>query len=196
MYAFIKGYLAEKEQHAAVIDAGGVGYLLSISYGTYSALPELGEPVKLYTHLSVREDAMELYGFAEREELSVFQMLITVSGVGPKAALAILSELSPGRFAIAVSSNDVKALTRAAGVGPKLAQRIVLELRDKIAKSGAATLQDGGDLMSAPSGNHAEEAAKALVVLGYSANEARAAVAKCQGDTVEDLIRLALKQLM
>ena len=130
MYAFIRGYLAEKDQNSAVIDAGGVGYLLSISYSTYAALPELGEEAKLYSHLSVREDAMELFGFADREELSVFKMLITVSGVGPKAALAILSEL------------------------------------------------------------------KALVVLGYSANEARAAVAKCQGDTVEELIRLALKQLM
>ena len=123
MYAFIRGYLAEKDQNSAVIDAGGVGYLLSISYSTYAALPELGEEVKLYSHLSVREDAMELFGFADREELSVFKMLITVSGVGPKAALAILSELSPGRFALAVSASDVKALTKAAGVGPKMCIR-------------------------------------------------------------------------
>lgn len=196
MYAFIRGYLAEKDQNSAVIDAGGVGYLLSISYSTYAALPELGEEVKLYSHLSVREDAMELFGFADREELSVFKMLITVSGVGPKAALAILSELSPGRFALAVSAGDVKALTKAAGVGPKLAQRIVLELKDKIAKSGAEIPTGGADFLEAPAGSNAEEAAKALVVLGYSANEARAAVAKCQGDTVEELIRLALKQLM
>ena len=124
MYAFIRGYLAEKDQNSAVIDAGGVGYLLSISYSTYAALPEL-----------------------------------TVSGVGPKAALAILSELSPGRFALAVSAGDVKALTKAAGVGPKLAQRIVLELKDKIAKSGAEIPTGGADFLEAPAGSNAEEAA-------------------------------------
>lgn len=196
MYAFIRGILAEKDQGSAVIDANGVGYLLSISYSTYAALPEVGQEIKLYSHLAVREDAMELFGFADREELSIYRMLITVSGVGPKAALAILSELSPGRFALAVSTNDVKALTRAAGVGPKLAQRIVLELRDKIAKSGASVDTSGTDFFEAPASSAADEAAKALIVLGYSANEARAAVAKCQGDTVEELIRLALKQLM
>ena len=198
MFAFIRGKIAAKELSSVVIDCGGVGFLLSTTYHTLQSLPEVGKDATLYTYLSVREDAMELFGFADKEELSCYKMMITVSGVGAKVALAILSELSPARFALAVSAGDVKALTKAPGVGPKLAQRIILELKDKIAKETVAADVSALETMdAAPSANNAEEAVKALVVLGYSQNEAKAAVAKQDPSlSVEELIRITLRSLM
>lgn len=198
MFAFIRGKIAAKELSSVVIDCGGVGFLLSTTYHTLQSLPEVGKEATLYTYLSVREDAMELFGFADKEELSCYKMMITVSGVGAKVALAILSELSPARFALAVSAGDVKALTKAPGVGPKLAQRIILELKDKIAKETVAADVSALETMdAAPSANNAEEAVKALVVLGYSQNEAKAAVAKQDPSlSVEELIRITLRSLM
>lgn len=198
MFAFIRGKIAAKELSSVVIDCGGVGFLLSTTYHTLQSLPEVGKEATLYTYLSVREDAMELFGFADKEELSCYKMMITVSGVGAKVALAILSELSPARFALAVSAGDVKALTKAPGVGPKLAQRIILELKDKIAKETVVADVSALETMdAAPSANNAEEAVKALVVLGYSQNEAKAAVAKQDPSlSVEELIRITLRSLM
>ena len=194
MFYYVNGTVTELEAGLAVIDCGGVGYACATTNYTLSQLKK-GERAKLYTYLNVREDAMELFGFADREELSCFKLLTTVSGVGPKVGLAILSELTPERVALSVAAGDHKALTKAAGVGPKLAQRITLELRDKFAvPTGAVDMPSAGGQPSA-AGN-AAEAVRALTVLGFTAGEAAAAVGKLDGsEPVESLVRQALKAL-
>lgn len=188
MYHHLRGILDSAGPGWAVVDCGGVGYRAGVSSNTYRNLPALGEKVKLLTHYVVREDAAELYGFLTQEELDCFRSMISVSGVGPKAALAILSELTPDRFASAVSAGDYKLLTLANGVGPKLAQRIVLELKGKLGDISELT---GGDVPQVR-GNKAE-AAQALEALGMKPREAAAAVAPLDGDmTVEQLIAAAL----
>lgn len=188
MYHHLRGILDSAGPGWAVVDCGGVGYRAGVSSNTYRSLPALGEKVKLLTHYIVREDAAELYGFLTQEELDCFRSMISVSGVGPKAALAILSELTPDRFASAVSAGDYKLLTLANGVGPKLAQRIVLELKGKLGDISELT---GGDVPQVR-GNKAE-AAQALEALGMKPREAAAAVASLDGDmTVEQLIAAAL----
>ena len=134
MFYYISGTLAHKSMGFAVIDAGGVGYRMTVSQNTYDKLPLAGNPAKLYNYLAVREDGIELFGFYDETELSSFQMLITVSGVGPKAAMSILSLLTPEKFALAVCTEDTKAISKASGIGPKTAARIVLELKDKLMK--------------------------------------------------------------
>jgi Holliday junction DNA helicase RuvA len=181
----------------AVIECGGVGFKCSTTVNTIKKLPPIGEKALLYTYLNVREDALDLFGFFDSKELACFKMLLSVSGVGPKAALSILSEASPEKFALYVASGDAKALTRAPGVGPKVAQRIILELHDKMSKEQVAA--GFGDIDSGvPSASgSAEEAVNALVVLGYSRSEAALAVGRCDSTlTVEDMIRQALNQLM
>ena len=133
----LHGTLIHTEPGVAVVECGGVGFKCMVSQNTQRTLPPNGEKVKIFTLLNVREDALDLFGFASRNECGCFKMLTSVTGVGPKAALSILSELSPEQVAMAAASGDSKALTRASGVGPKLAQRIVLELRDKVKKLGA-----------------------------------------------------------
>ena len=188
MYHHLRGILDCAGPGWAVVDCGGVGYRAGVSNNTYRDLPAVGEKVKLLTHYVVREDAAELYGFLTQEELDCFRSMISVSGVGPKAALAILSELTPDRFAAAVSAGDYKLLTLANGVGPKLAQRIVLELKGKLGDISELT---GGDVPQVR-GNKAEAAA-ALEALGMKPREAAAAVASLDGDmTVEQLIAAAL----
>ncbi|MBQ6552977.1 MAG: Holliday junction branch migration protein RuvA [Clostridia bacterium] len=188
MYHHLRGILDSAGPGWAVVDCGGVGYYAGVSSNTYRSLPALGEKVKLLTHYVVREDAAELYGFLTQEELDCFRSMISVSGVGPKAALAILSELTHDRFAAAVSAGDYKLLTLANGVGPKLAQRIVLELKGKL---GDISELVGGDVPQVR-GNKAE-AAQALEALGMKPREAAAAVASLDGDmTVEQLIAAAL----
>lgn len=188
MYHHIRGILDCAGPGWAVVDCGGVGYRAGVSQNTYRSLPAVGEKVKLLTHYVVREDAAELYGFLTQEELDCFRSMIAVSGVGPKAALAILSELTPERFVSAVSAGDHKLLTLANGVGPKLAQRIVLELKGKL---GDISELAGGDVPQVR-GNKAE-AAQALESLGMKPREAAAAVASLDGDmTVEQLIQAAL----
>ena len=132
MFYYISGTLAHKEDGFAVIDAGGVGYKLLTSLGSLDRLGAVGSDAKMYTHLYVREGVFDLYGFASQEELGMFLLLTGVSGVGPKAALAVLGVLSPAALSLAVVSGDTKSITRANGVGPKVAQRIVMELKDKI----------------------------------------------------------------
>ena len=192
----LNGTLIHTQPGVAVIECGGVGFRCATTDNTLRKLPKLGEKAKLFTYLNVREDALDLFGFADEKELSCFRMLITVSGVGPKAALSILSESGPEKFALYVASGDSKSLTRAPGVGPKLAQRIVLELRDKISgEQAAAGFSDIGGVPTA-SGN-AEEAVNALGVLGYTRSEAALAVGRCDGSlTVEEIIKQALKLLM
>ena len=199
MFYYVKGTLAYCDPNCAVIDAGGVGYKMTISQNTFSALPKLGESAKLYSWLSVREDGVELFGFAKEEELSAFKLLIGVSGVGPKVALGVLSFLTPEKLALAVSSEDSKTLAKANGVGSKTAARIVLELKDKMSASGAST-DTVGDV--APTGGTQSgalaDATEALTVLGYSRSDVNAALrgVNLTGMSTEDIIRTAMKQLM
>lgn len=192
----LNGILKLKGPSFAVIECGGVGFKCITSQTTLRRLPEPGSEAMLYTYLSVREDALDLFGFADEKELSCFKMLISVSGVGPKAATSILSEATPEKFALYVASGDSKAITRAQGVGAKIAQRIILELKDKITGAQAAegfTEQAAG--VASASGN-AEEAANALMVLGYSRSEAALAAAGCDSSlSVEQIIKQALKKL-
>lgn len=204
MLYYIRGELVLLDPGCAVIDVGGVAYKMAISQNSYDALPKTGfrqEPIqaKLYTYLSVREDGIDLYGFASTEELSAFKLLISVSGVGPKVALSVLSLLSPEKFALAVCTEDKKTISKASGVGPKTAARIILELKDKLS---AVTLPENMILSEASSTNNNKsnlsEAIDALVVLGYSRSEALSALKEIDTSTMplEEIIRQALKKLM
>lgn len=195
----VRGTLIHRETNVAVVECGGVGYRCSVTLNTARRLPDVGEEVLLYTILNVREDAVDLFGFADRSELACFKLLTSVNGVGPKAGLAILSELTPERVALAAATGDHKAFTRAQGVGPKLAQRVVLELKDKVGLPSAA---DGVSMNATPSvgvvsaSRGAEEAVSALTMLGFTASEASAAVGKLDSSLpVDQLVREALKML-
>ena len=163
----LRGKLIHMEQGIAVVECGGVGYKCQTTSGTQRSI-KLGEEVTLYTYLNVREDAIDLYAFSSLAELSTFKMLISVNGVGPKAGLAILSVLSPQQTALAIATKDAKAISMAQGVGNKIAQRIILELKDKLTNQGGAdTFATVGGEEAYSSGNYAK-AAEALSVLGYS----------------------------
>lgn len=202
MLHHLKGELMACEGSLAVIDCGGVGYALTVSYNTAEKLSSLvGGEVLLFTHLQVREDGIELYGFGGREELSVFRLLISISGVGPKAAMSILSTLTPDRFAYAVSTEDAKAISRAPGIGAKTAARIVLELKDKISKDqmagDLASLKDAAPTQRAvPAGGKLSEAEDALGVLGYSRAEIAAVLRTIDTATLslEEIIKAALRR--
>ena len=204
MFYYISGGLALLEPNCAVVDAGGVGYRMTISQTTHAALPHPVQPmpkVRLFTYMAVREDAVDLFGFATNEELSAFKLLISVSGVGPKAAISILSLLTPEKFALAVCSEDTKALSKAPGVGAKTAARIVLELKDKLLREAKADNSTAAALETIKPGastNRLTEAQDALIVLGYSRAEALAALRAVDttGMELEDIIRAGLKQLM
>lgn len=185
-----------------VVDAGGVGYQCSASTNTLGTLPAKGTEVTLLTYLQVKEDSVELFGFASEQEKRCFQMLISVSGVGPRVALAILSDSAPDRLMLSIAAADVKAITRAQGVGPKLAQRIILELKDKVSKEdmGAGFLRDSG-ILPAEGKNEVPsakaEAVSALVSLGYSGTDAASVIAQLEdGLAVDELVRKALKSFM
>ena len=180
----------------AAVECGGVAFRCLTSMNTLRALPRQGEETVLYTHLNVREDALDLFGFATVPELNCFKMLTGVSGVGPRVALAILSELTPEQVAVSVATGDSKSLTRASGVGTKLAQRIALELRDKVKnleKSGASSPAAPGQVSAA---SNAAAAVNALAVLGYQPADAASVVARFDSALpVEELIRLSLKAM-
>lgn len=207
MFYYIKGKLAHLDPAYAVVDAGGVGYKLTISASTHSQMPphrSVSEKpeVTLYSYMAVREDGIELFGFATEEELESFKMLITVSGVGPKAAISILSLLSPQKLALAICTDDKKTISKANGIGPKTAARIVLELKDKLKKvtvldGDDAVLADGLDMMSGNSDKRSD-AISALTVLGYTRSEAESVIRKIDISSLEvdDIIREALKKLM
>ncbi|MBQ8288312.1 MAG: Holliday junction branch migration protein RuvA [Clostridia bacterium] len=200
MYYYISGKLILARLSTAVIDAGGVGYKLTISATTLGKLSgKEGQNALLYTHLSIREDAHELFGFYTEEEKNTFQLLTSVSGIGPKAAMAILSVMTPEKLAIAVATGDAKAISKAQGVGAKSAARVVLELKDKLkADITSAEGEEDADLFSATTpGNNLADAEAALMVLGYSKQEAVYALKGLdpQKDT-ETLIREGLKKLM
>ena len=199
MFYYLNGTVSHIAPYLAVIDCGGVGYACRTTHHTIAALTR-GKPAKLYTHLYVREEIFELYGFISEEELSCFQMLIGVSGVGPKAALAILSSNTPEGLALAIVSGNEKALTSAPGIGKKIAQRIILELKDKLAKgqltgSGGETFAGGVTVIPE---NKASEASAALAVLGYSQGEINLALkgVDLESLSLEEIIRQALKKMM
>ena len=190
-----RGKLTHKEPFLAVVECAGVGYACRTTCSTSAQLGETGKEVYLYTYLHVREDNVELFGFYSMQELNCFKMLISVSGVGPKAALSILSDIDAQRFALTVASGDSKVFTKTKGVGPKLAQRIVLELKDKIAKESITTsdIKSSGNIF-VPEGDNCAEAVSALMVLGFSQEEVAAAVSKIDTslDTGE-IVKQALK---
>ncbi len=196
MFYSLKGIVRYYEENMIAVDCGGICFACNTTANTLKKTAAVGDEVMLYTYLAVREDAMDLFGFAEKSELDCFKLLISVSGVGPKAAIAILSQMSPEHLASAIAVGDVKSITRAQGVGPKLAQRVVLELKDKmkIDLENIADTDPGGDFT--PGGGNVSEAVSALVQLGYSKTEAvKALNGSSEGDSVENLIKYALKKL-
>lgn len=199
MFYYVNGTVAETGPNLAVIDCGGVGYACATTNYTLSQLKK-GERAKLYTYMNVREDAVDLFGFSSQSELHSFKLLLGVSGVGPKAALAILSTNTPANLAMAVVMGDEKALTAAPGIGKKIAQRIILELKDKLAKEQASFGPDtGGSVpLTVLPNDKAKEAGAALAVLGYSGSEVAAALKGIDIDTLplEEIIRQALKRMV
>ncbi len=200
MFYSVTGEIIHKDEQSVAVLCGGVGFRCFTTRTSLAKINAAGvKEVTLFTYLNVREDALDLFGFYTAEELDAFKLLISVSGVGPKAALAILSELTPDAFAVAVASGDTKAITQANGVGPKLAQRIVLELKDKI--SNVSFISEEGSAVSsavfeASSKNNTSEAIAALTALGYSQTEASVAVSKLNPElSVEELIKGALKNM-
>ena len=195
MYYYIKGTLVQKSDNYIVVDANGVGYMIYTSLNSMQNMGEIGKKITIYTYLHVREDVMDLFGFTTIEEKNMFMQLISVSGVGPKAALSILSVTTPAKFALAVITNDVKTITKASGVGPKMAQRVILELKDKMKTDELEIdLEDeSDDILS----DNRSEAISALVVLGYSSNDAQKAVKGIDGTlSVEEIIKKALAGLL
>lgn len=200
MFYYVKGELVLAEPGTAVIDCGGVGYKLSISDNTLGKLANMDKKeAMLYTYMHIREDALDLIGFATREELAAFKMLISVSGIGPKAAMSILSLLSVEKFALAVSTQNTKAISKAPGIGPKTAARIVLELKEKVAKEFATTSSDAVQEVFTPevsSGGNYAEAENALMVLGYTKAEAQNALKGIPANaTLEEMVAGALKKM-
>ena len=200
MYAFIEGEVCEKLNGSLTLLAGGVGYLLNCSNTTLQAAPSLGEKMRCHTFLSVREDALELFGFATREEKDLFLQLTSVSGIGPKTALGLLGSMPLRDLNLAILLGDVNALSRAPGIGKKTAQRIALELKDKISQAGISAHADEGASPAAAAftgADSASEAVEALIALGYSPAEARSAVSRvrAEAETPEDLVRLALRAM-
>lgn len=190
----LTGEVLYVESGMAVIECGGVGFKCIVSASTLQKLPSVGQSTTIFTHLNVTQDAMTLYGFATKSELSCFRMLTGVSGIGSKTAIAVLSAMTPEQLAMNVASGDYKAITCAQGIGPKQAQRIVLELKDKVTSMGAPTATaDISSVVPSPAGN-AAEAIRALMVLGCSSGEASQLVAKLdQTLPVEQLISQALR---
>ena len=204
MFYYIKGNLTYLEPTFAVIDACGVGYKLSISLTTFSTLKNQTDTssVTLYSHMSVREDGIELYGFGSEDELEAFKLLITVSGVGPKAAMSILSQMTPKKLVLAVCTEDKRSISQANGIGPKTAARIILELKDKLSKaeiSDDTAFDNSAQTVPSSSGyTKIADAQDALMALGYSRNEAQSVLKTLDTEKYEldDIIRLALKKIM
>ena len=203
MISYIRGELAAVQEQKAIVEAGGIGYGIYMSQQTLSMLPAVGEEVKIHTYLNVREDAMQLYGFLTGEDLQVFRLLIGVSGIGPKGGLGILAQLTPDELRFAVMSKDIKAISAAPGIGKKTAEKLIVELKDKLkiedvldhqveAANGAAEDTVNAQGLQA-------DAVQALTALGYGSTEALQAVRKVEMDestTVEDLLKGALKYLI
>lgn len=199
MFYSLTGELLVKEEKMAVISCGGIAFSLQVPWTTVKKLGDIGETATLFTYLNVKQDGVDLFGFFDRKELDTFKLLIGVSGVGPKAALSLLSEISADSLILAIAGGDYKALTKAPGIGPKGAKRIVLELKDKIGSASTEDMADAfkGAVNDTPSGTAAADAVSALVNLGYSQSEASGAVSRVKGDLpTEEILKQALKQLM
>lgn len=202
MIAFVRGELAAVEEEKVIIDVGGLGYNVFVSASTFSKLPLEGREVKLYTYMNVKEDLMQLYGFLTKDELQVFKLIIGVSGIGPKGGLGILSQLSPDDLRFAVASKDVKAISAAPGIGKKTAEKLILELKDKLSIEDVLNHSSEEEhAVSSTSMNYEvqSEAVQALVALGYGNTEALKAVKQVEIDentSVEAVLKKALKYLM
>lgn len=201
MFYYLNGILAHREAGVAVIDCGGVGYKLTVSQNTLAELDKnasRSDKAKLFTYLAVREDDVELFGFYTEEELSTFKLLLTVSGIGPKAAMGVLSAFTPDGLAKAVATEDTKAISRANGIGAKGAARIVLELKDKLSYSTSETVSPITTVSAPKSASKLSEASEALMALGYSRAEVNSVLSKINTNGMEpgDIIRLALAQFM
>lgn len=193
----LRGKLVHHDGGSVAVECGGVAYLCQTSMSTLGKLAKIGAEVTLYTYMSIRQDAIDLFGFADMAELSCFKMLTSVTGVGPKAALSILSCMTPERLALCVAAGDFKSITAAPGIGNKLAQRIVLELQDKVKGADmTAGAVSGGMAQNGAISGAVAEAISALVVLGFAQVDAAAAIAKLDADTpVEDMIKAGLRAL-
>ncbi|MBQ6884765.1 MAG: Holliday junction branch migration protein RuvA [Clostridia bacterium] len=197
MIATLNGKLILKELNYVVVECGGVGFKCFVTQNTHASIGNIGDTVFLYTYLAVREDALDLYGFSDSGELEVFKLITSVSGVGSKMGLAILSEFTPDKILLSIASGDAKTLTAASGVGNKIAQRIVLELKDKVGSiSTVNTTFDVKSIGNATVNTASKEAIEALVSLGYTQSEASLAVGKLdQTLDTNELIKQALKSL-
>lgn len=198
MFEYISGTLEYKGPDYCVVDVSGVGFKVNTTATVAAGIGNKGDKIRLYTFLNVKEDELSLFGFGSREELASFQMLLTVSGVGPKVALGVLNSLSPQDFCLAVATGDYKTISKSKGVGTKIAQRIVLELKDKVAKDlKDAPVEIGGGATPVIAGYIENDAVSALMVLGYSSKEASDAVRKVYKDgmSLEETVRLSLRGL-
>ena len=201
MYAYIKGELAEKNIDHIVVEAGGIGYLIYVPAQSIDYLPDEGDQIKVYTYLYIREDAMVLYGFLTKDDLEIFKMLITVSGIGPKGGLGILSTLSADDLRFAILSGDSKTISKAPGIGAKTAQRVIIDLKDKMSLEEAfeKKLENNADgVQKTLNSSIKNDAVLALSALGYSSAESLKAVSKVDITNdmdVEDVLKLALKNM-
>lgn len=199
MYSYVKGELAEVNLDHIVVETGGIGYMIYVPTNTFAYLPSIGENIKVYTYLYIREDAMILYGFLTKDDLEMFKMLITVNGIGPKGGLAVLSTLSSDDLRFAILSDDAKAIAKAPGVGAKTAQRVILDLKDKMSLEDAFEKKlEHNEAMPDKSALSAvkNDAVLALTALGYSSTESMKAVSKVEikdSMDVEDVLKAALK---
>ena len=199
MFAYIKGVIERKNENYVVVDVNGIGYKIFMPNRGISKLPEIGDMVKVHTYYYVREDNISLYGFNTQEELKMFELLISVSGIGTKSALAILSEISPSSFALSVISGDVSSLVKIPGIGNKTAQRMILELKDKFKTEQAITKNsiENMDIGYSNINDNISEASSALQVLGYTKREIDKVLSNSDFSklSVEDIIKEALKKL-
>lgn len=197
MISSLRGRLIYSEKDYIIVECGGVGFKCNVSLNTIGKLPKLNSDIFIYTFMSVKEDAIDLFGFFSLEEIDCFKLLLSVSGVGPKMAIALLSEFTADRIMLLIASGDAKSLTAASGVGNKLAQRIVLELKDKVGTTfNVANVGDIAAVGNASVATNSKEAISALVSLGFSQSDAAMAVSKFDSSlSTEELIKLSLKEL-
>lgn len=199
MYAYFKGKIAAKEPDLVIVEVNGIGYNIRISAGTASLLPPVGEEAKLYTYMSVREDAISLYGFLTKDDLDMFKLLIGVNGIGPKGGQSILSVMSPDDLRFAIVSGDAKMIAKAPGIGAKTAQRIILDMRDRVSLEDTLHTDQREMRADLSVSDGMREAVEALAALGYSVTEAGRAVKEVKDAeqmTVEEILKASLKHLI
>ena len=203
MIGYIRGILEEADEQSVIIDNHGIGYRIFVPSSAFSGALPIGKEVKIYTYLSVKEDAMQLYGFLTRDDLRMFRMLLGVNGIGPKAGLGILSALTADELRFAVLADDAASIAKAPGIGKKTAQKLILELKDKLNLEDAfeqkLANQAAGDISAADTGSQVQEAVQALTALGYPGTDALRAVNKVEGAesmTVEEILKAALKKMI